>query len=100
MAIENDMYPATETKVNKDRKRNVDENIRIEVLEEKIKIDSKNHEKEKRKITSEKDEAVKSLEAENEHLKIEVANKKDKIKHFLKVLSFRICVIRLRLLSC
>lgn len=80
MAIENDMYPATETKVNKDRKRNVDENIRIEVLEEKIKIDSKNHEKEKRKITSEKDEAVKSLEAENEHLKIEVANKKDKIK--------------------
>lgn len=80
IAIENEVYPATETRVNKDRKRNVDENIRIEVLEEKIKIDSKNHEKEKRKITSEKDEAVKSLEAENEHLKIEVANKNDKIR--------------------
>lgn len=80
VAIENEIYPATETRVNKDRKRNVDENIRIEVLEEKIKIDSKNHEKEKRKITSEKDEAVSSLEAENEHLKIEVANKNDKIR--------------------
>lgn len=80
VAIENEIYPATETRVNKDRKRNVDENIRIEVLEEKIKIDSKNHEKEKRKITSEKDEAVRSLEAENEHLKIEVANKNDKIR--------------------
>lgn len=80
MAIEKEVYQATETRVNKDRKRNIDENIRIEVLEEKIKIDSKNHEKEKRKITSEKDEAVKSLEAENEHLKIEVANKNDKIR--------------------
>lgn len=80
MAIEKEVYQATETRVNKDRKKNVDENVRIEVLEEKIKIDSKNHEKEKRKITSEKDEAVKSLEAENEHLKIEVANKNDKIR--------------------
>lgn len=80
MVIDREEHPATETREYQDRKRNVDENIRIEVLEEKIKIDSRNHEKEKRKITSEKDEAVKSLEAENEHLKIEVANKIDKIR--------------------
>lgn len=54
--------------------------VRVEVLEEKIKIDSKNHEKEKRKITSEKDHTINRLEADNENLKIEVAMKSDKIK--------------------
>lgn len=66
MVIENDMYLVIEIKVNKDRKRNVDENIWIEVLEEKIKIDFKNYDKEKRKIMFEKDEVVKFLEVENE----------------------------------
>ncbi|XP_061192767.1 golgin subfamily A member 6-like protein 22 [Saccostrea echinata] len=56
------------------------ENVRIEVLEEKIKVDSKNHDKEKPKIMSEKDQEIRSLEAENECLKIEVANKTDKIR--------------------
>lgn len=59
MATDNEMFPTIETRVN---------NTRIDVLEAKIKIDSTNHEKEKRKITSEKVEAVKSLEAENEDL--------------------------------
>lgn len=71
MATDNEMFPTIETRVN---------NTRIDVLEAKIKIDSTNHEKEKRKITSEKVEAVKSLEAENEDLKIEVASKSDQIR--------------------
>lgn len=80
MTIESEMYLATETTVNKDHITNVDENTRIKVLKAKIIVDSTNHEKEKRKITPEKEKTVKFLEAENEDLKIEVANKKDKIR--------------------
>ena len=54
--------------------------VRIEVLEKKIKVDSKNHENEKEKITIEKEKAIRNLETENDNLKIEVANKNDKIK--------------------
>lgn len=71
MATYNEVFSTLEPRVNDNR---------IEVLEAKIKIDSTNHDKEKRKITSEKDEAVKSLEAENEDLKIEVASKSDQIR--------------------
>lgn len=74
------MYLATETTVNKNHITNVDENTRIKVLKAKIIVDSTNHEKEKRKITPEKEKTVKFLEAENEDLKIEVANKNDKIR--------------------
>lgn len=74
-------YPAPGTRVDIDQKRyHDDKTIQIEVLEEKIKIDSKNHELEMRKIMTEKDEIVKCLEVETDCLKIEVANKDDKIR--------------------
>ena len=53
---------------------------RIEVLEKKIEVDSKNHESEKEKLTIEKNHAIGNLEAENENLKIELATHKDKVK--------------------
>lgn len=80
MTIESEMYLTTETTVNKDHLTNVNENTRIKVLKAKIIVDSTNHEKEKRKITSEKEKRVRYLEAENEDLKIEVANRNDKIR--------------------
>jgi hypothetical protein len=72
--------PYQEERNMKESKLNPTDSVRIEVLEEKIKIDSKNHEKEKRKITSEKDRTINRLETDNENLKIEVAMKSDKIK--------------------
>lgn len=68
MVIDNEMFLIIEIRVN---------NIRIDVLEVKIKIDFINYEKEKRKIIFEKVEVVKFLEVENEDLKIEVVSKSD-----------------------
>ncbi|XP_048758274.2 golgin subfamily A member 6-like protein 22 [Ostrea edulis] len=72
--------PYQEEKDIRENKLNPKDTVRVEVLQEKIKIDSKNHEKEKRKITSEKDQTINRLETDNENLKIEVAMKSDKIK--------------------
>ncbi|XP_078318005.1 uncharacterized protein LOC144620607 [Crassostrea virginica] len=55
-------------------------NVRIEVLERKIKVDSKNHENEKEKIIKEKDRDISSLEAKNESLLSELDMKTEKIR--------------------
>lgn len=55
-------------------------NTRIEVLEMKIKIDSKNSEIEKEKIILEKDRDISSLEAKNECLLSELDKKTEEIR--------------------
>lgn len=55
-------------------------NTRIEVLETKIKVDSKNYENEKEKIIIEKDRDINSLEAKNECLLSELDKKTEKIR--------------------
>lgn len=56
------------------------EKARIEVLETKIKVDSKNHENEKEKIIKEKDQEIRSLEAKNESLLNELDMKGEKMR--------------------
>lgn len=56
------------------------EKARIEVLETKIKVDSKNHDNEKEKIIKEKDQEIRSLEAKNESLLNELDMKGEKMR--------------------
>ncbi|VDI31440.1 Hypothetical predicted protein [Mytilus galloprovincialis] len=58
----------------------VEKDRMVEVLQLKIDIDAKNHEKEKESIHREKDGQIEKLKSENDNLKVEMGSITDKIK--------------------
>lgn len=84
MDITDDENIPTETSFYEAEKGDIDPNIQIEVLKQKIKVDEKQHQNEKEEMKSEMNQVEKHWKFKNEILSIELDNKEDKIRELTK----------------
>lgn len=84
MDITDDENIPTETSFYEAEKGDIDPNIQIEVLKQKIKVDEKHHQNEKEEMKSEMNQAEKHWKFKIEILSFELDNKEDKIRELTK----------------
>lgn len=84
MDITDDENIPTETSFYEAEKGDIDPNIQIEVLKQKIKVDEKQHQNEKEEMKSEMNQVEKHWKFKNEILSIELDNKEDKIRELTR----------------